>query len=79
MTEQVLEGTWEEVQRKLYALRLTGRRVRVTIRDVDGSEPRNDTLPRPHKPITYGMLPGLPPVDDEDFASAEYRGDDNDL
>jgi hypothetical protein len=71
MAEQILEGTWEEVQMKLYTLRLSGRRVQVTIRDMNDAD-KEPSISK-GKMITFGMFPELQGLTDEDFANAEYR------
>jgi hypothetical protein len=75
MIQQVFEGTWEEV--RAHDAELTGRHVRVTIIDADDVE-ISHSKPK-GKMITHGMFPQLQALTDEDFKSAEWRGEDFDI
>jgi hypothetical protein len=76
MIQPVLEGTWEEV--RSHDMELAGRRVRLTI--VDDEDRRAEPADKPKgKMITWGMFPQLQALTDEDFKSAEWRGEDIDI
>lgn len=71
---QVLEGTWEEVERQLRSLALPKeRRVKVIVRE--DNPPAGVPAPRL---MTFGMFPELQGLTDEDFKAAEFHGDPDD-
>lgn len=77
LTNQTLEGTWEEIAR--HGERLAGQRVRLIIL---GGDPAggDQTGPSPAEgsPIYFGMFPGSIETSDEEFRSAEFHGDPED-
>lgn len=81
MPEQVLEGTWEEIA--LFGERLSGRRVRLTILEEElptsnGSESGATGTAAQGAMIRRGMFPELRGLTDDDFQSAEWRGEELD-
>jgi hypothetical protein len=79
MAEQVLEGVWEKIQQKLHSLPSFGRRVKVIVREVSATEPYHAVTPPSPKVLTFGMFPELSALTEEDFASAEFHMDNDDL
>jgi hypothetical protein len=76
---QVLEGTWEEVERQLRSLALPKeRRVKVVVSEEVPSPP--GATAGVHKPgiMRRGMFPELRGLTDEDLKSAEFHGDPDD-
>ena len=70
--QQVIEGTWEEVQHHADALKLNGRQVKLIVTDEPGEKkPRGQMIRR-------GMFPQLQALTDEDFKAAEFHGDPDD-
>jgi hypothetical protein len=66
-TQEVLEGTWEQILTQ--GSRLAGKRVRLTV--LPGEESAGPILKR-------GLFPQLQVLTDEDFKAAEFRGDAED-
>jgi len=74
MSQQVLEGTWEEVVR--HAERLPGSQLvrLIILGDSDNVLPRNSG-----RMIRKGMFPELAILTEADFRAAEFRGDSDDV
>ncbi len=71
--EQVIEGTWEEVQTRAESLGLNGRRVKLIVRE----ESVTTEIPAGRK-MTFGMFPQLQMLTEQDFKAAEFHGDPDD-
>jgi hypothetical protein len=70
--QQVLEGTWEEIQRHAAELKLNGRHVKLIVSDeLVEKKPQGQMM-------TFGMFPQLQTLTDEDFKAAEFHGDPDD-
>lgn len=67
---EIIEGTWDEIARQ--ASRFQGRRLRVAILPDDGK-------PAPGKRIIRGMFPQFSVLTEEDFKSAEFQGDPDEV
>lgn len=78
LTTQVIEGAWEEIAAE--AEKYPGRRFRLVILGDDVSPPeKSDASPAPPGVrVTFGMFPQLDQLTEEDFNSAEWRGENLD-
>lgn len=72
MAQQVIEGTWEEVQSRARVLDLNGRQVKLIVSEKAGEQKPQSRM------MTFGMFPELQALTDEDFKAAEFRGDSDD-
>ena len=70
--QQVIEGTWEEVQSRAQRLDLNGRQVKLIVSEGLGEKKPEGRM------MTFGMFPELQALTDEDFKAAEFRGDGDD-
>jgi hypothetical protein len=70
---QVLEGTWEEILAHETSLR--GKRVRLEVL-ANEAAPQEHPSSREARMMRFGMFPQLQALTEEDFKSAEWRGDD---
>ena len=78
MAPNVIEGTWEDVIR--HGVELAGKRVRLTVlpAEEDSSRTAEPGAPVPAARVTFGMFPQLQEITEEDFKSAQFRGDTDD-
>jgi hypothetical protein len=70
--QQVIEGTWEEVQLHAQQLKLGGRHVKLIVGEGAGEKKPSGRM------MTFGMFPQLKDLTEEDFKAAEFRGDPDD-
>jgi hypothetical protein len=74
--QQVIEGTWDEVQEQLHGLKFSGR-VRVVVSEEPGA---GEVVAPPHHGsyMYFGMFKSEGDITDEDFKAAEFHGDPDD-
>ena len=69
-TEEIFEGTWEELLAQ--QAKFAGRRVRLTL----SKEETPQIEPKQAKMLRFGMFPELQALTEEDFKSAEWHGEE---